>query len=517
MTGRADRSGGVETGGASGREPVPPYCEDAREPRPESSRLGQLRLLIALDAVLVEGSVGKAADRMGLSIAAMSRLLGQVRELYGDPLFVRAGRRLVPTPRAEALRQRVRALAAEADALLAGDVENADAADAEAIKSWSRRSIVEAPPLAMRPAFLFDDQPSPEELARSLARIADEANPCARLAKYLAVIGRKAGNSRPLSMSEAEDAFGIILDGAADPMQVSAFLRLIYYRGETAPELAGMALAARSRIEGASSATNADLDWPAYLSPKSLRAPWFLLAACLVAKAGHRVAVHGANGAGSNGGKLELAAEALGVPVCLSVGDALAALKDRRVVFLPLAGFAPQLSRLLGLYPLFEARSSINSVVHLLNPLGARASVLGAHQPAYRSLHRDAAKLLDCSDLSVIGSRRDVAELIPYRPVTVHRLRNGETFDIQTSALRRPPTLPRDGLTSLEYWRGIWLGDVQAPWAEHVVVATAALALQTLAPNGDYEFWRHKAEDLWRNRFGGRKAVIRPFSLGRNA
>lgn len=45
-----------------------------------SLKLGQLRLLIALDALLVEGSVGGAAKQMGLSIAAMSRLLGQIRE-----------------------------------------------------------------------------------------------------------------------------------------------------------------------------------------------------------------------------------------------------------------------------------------------------------------------------------------------------------------------------------------------------------------------------------------------------
>lgn len=57
----------------------------------ESLRLGQLRLLIALDALLVEGSVGGAAKQMGLSIAAMSRLLGQIREKFNDPILVRSG------------------------------------------------------------------------------------------------------------------------------------------------------------------------------------------------------------------------------------------------------------------------------------------------------------------------------------------------------------------------------------------------------------------------------------------
>ena len=67
---------------------------------PASSYLGRLRLLVALDCLLVEGSVTRAAERLALSPAAVSRLLGQARELYGDPLLKRSGRRLVPTPRA---------------------------------------------------------------------------------------------------------------------------------------------------------------------------------------------------------------------------------------------------------------------------------------------------------------------------------------------------------------------------------------------------------------------------------
>lgn len=77
----------------------------------ESLRLGQLRLLIALDALLVEGSVGGAAKQMGLSIAAMSRLLGQIRGKFNDPILVRSGRNMVATPKAEALRGRLRRLA----------------------------------------------------------------------------------------------------------------------------------------------------------------------------------------------------------------------------------------------------------------------------------------------------------------------------------------------------------------------------------------------------------------------
>lgn len=67
-------------------------------------------LLITLDALLEEGSVAGAARRLGLSASAMSRALARLRETTGDPLLVRAGRGLIPTPRAQILRMRSPAL-----------------------------------------------------------------------------------------------------------------------------------------------------------------------------------------------------------------------------------------------------------------------------------------------------------------------------------------------------------------------------------------------------------------------
>src|ERR1700712_5082540 len=77
-----------------------------------------LNLLIALDVLLANGSVVGAARRLSLSASAMSRTLTRLREATGDPLLVRAGRRMVLTPAAEALRERARAAVHEARALL---------------------------------------------------------------------------------------------------------------------------------------------------------------------------------------------------------------------------------------------------------------------------------------------------------------------------------------------------------------------------------------------------------------
>lgn len=77
-----------------------------------------LNLLITLDVLLAEGSVARAAQRLRLSPSAMSRALARLRETTGDPLLVRAGRGLVPTPRALELRERVSHLVLEAEAVL---------------------------------------------------------------------------------------------------------------------------------------------------------------------------------------------------------------------------------------------------------------------------------------------------------------------------------------------------------------------------------------------------------------
>ncbi|SDZ30220.1 LysR family transcriptional regulator [Pseudomonas salomonii] len=77
-----------------------------------------LNLLITLDTLLSEGSVAAAARRLRLSPSAMSRALARLRETTGDPLLVRAGRGLVPTPRAVELREQVSRLVQEAQAVL---------------------------------------------------------------------------------------------------------------------------------------------------------------------------------------------------------------------------------------------------------------------------------------------------------------------------------------------------------------------------------------------------------------
>ncbi len=67
-----------------------------------------LNLLVALDSLLTERNITRAAERLHLSQSAMSNALGRLRDYFDDELLVQVGRKMEPTPRAESLREAVR-------------------------------------------------------------------------------------------------------------------------------------------------------------------------------------------------------------------------------------------------------------------------------------------------------------------------------------------------------------------------------------------------------------------------
>ncbi len=101
-------------------------------------KMYDLNLLVALDALLATGSVTAAAERVHLSTPAMSHALARIREVFGDAILVRAGRKLVPTPRALALAEPVRQLLAQARALQSP-------AEGEGLELVRRHFVVRAP------------------------------------------------------------------------------------------------------------------------------------------------------------------------------------------------------------------------------------------------------------------------------------------------------------------------------------------------------------------------------------
>lgn len=78
-----------------------------------------INLLVALQILLEERNVTRAADRLHITQPAMSRTLGRLRDLFADPLFNRVSHGLVPTPRAEQLQAHLPAVLDQVSALIA--------------------------------------------------------------------------------------------------------------------------------------------------------------------------------------------------------------------------------------------------------------------------------------------------------------------------------------------------------------------------------------------------------------
>src|ERR1700743_3102496 len=86
-------------------------------------RLSQLdlNLLVMLETVLAEGSVAKAARRLHVTPSAISNALARLRVTLNDPLVVRSGRGIVPTPRAAALAPELRRILEDLDRAVQGE------------------------------------------------------------------------------------------------------------------------------------------------------------------------------------------------------------------------------------------------------------------------------------------------------------------------------------------------------------------------------------------------------------
>jgi DNA-binding transcriptional LysR family regulator len=134
---------------------------------PARGRQLDLNLLVALDALLVEGNVTRAAERLGLSQPAMSHALNRLRVLLDDPILVRTPRGMVPTPRAEELAPAIHAALDDIDRALRGrppfDPSTARRAFTIAAVDLSELTIL--PPLLAR---IAEDAPGIDLLVRPL-------------------------------------------------------------------------------------------------------------------------------------------------------------------------------------------------------------------------------------------------------------------------------------------------------------------------------------------------------------
>ncbi len=324
----------------------------------------------------------------------------------------------------------------------------------------------------------------------------------ARFAGFVATLGRGPGKSRPLTREEAREAFALVLRDAVDPVQLGAFLMLLRYRGEDADEIAGLVEAARD-VAGLPMALGAALDWPSYGAGRTRGAPWFLLAALALARAGVPVLMHGTNRF-SEGVDVPEALAALGMAPAMNLGDAERQIARGRFAYVPLGTVLPALDRLLGLRGLLGLRSPVNTVVRLLDPAGAPAGVDGVFHPAYLAVHMGVAERLGRPRLLVLKGGGGEAERNAAKAAVGHLWdAHAGRSEVAFPALADVPPERGDAALLAATWRG----EAQPPGAVATVRATLGLALLALGRAATPEEADRLAGEVWAARDRGAARV----------
>lgn len=315
------------------------------------------------------------------------------------------------------------------------------------------------------------------------------------LAPYVRLLARGQGRSRSLSRNEAYEAMRGMLSPDAAPEAVGAILMQLRMKGETAEEIAGFAGAARASLPEWSG-TPPTLDWPSYAAGRSRGLPWFLLSARLVAQAGVPVLLHGWNSHQGTGADVRAALGSLAIPRARSVAEAGRALSTEGIAYLPLEAMSPRLMALVRLRETLGLRSCINTVLRMLNPASAPAAVQGVFHPPYRELQADAAKLLGLRQLTVLKGGGGEFEHHPAKDISVFGLRGGASWTGTTGTRLRDHRRLADEDRDPADLAALWEGCFEHPFAESVVLSTAALALETAGVKDA----SRSAERLWADR-----------------
>jgi anthranilate phosphoribosyltransferase len=316
-------------------------------------------------------------------------------------------------------------------------------------------------------------------------------------AKYLRLVGRGPGLSRPLTMAEAEEAMTAILAGSAEPMQIGALFLLLRYRKETPEELAGFVRAAQRWWKPPAEPT-AEIDWPSY-ADRHKQLPYFILSALLLAEAGIGIAMHGLAGVGEATTPHVL--KALGIEAANSIEDASRRIARERFAYLPLERFCPPLLRLFAMRPILGLRTPANSFCRELNPLNAPAQLQGVFHPTYIATHQEAARFLKQPRAAIFKGGGGEAQINPEKPCRIG-LVEGETLAEESWAPLTPSERHpwRDEPLDPAGVVALWRGEREAEGPVAAVIGTAAVALKLIGKAPTQEAALDQARAMWKAR-----------------
>ena len=317
-------------------------------------------------------------------------------------------------------------------------------------------------------------------------------------APYIRILGKGKTGSRSLTRDESATAFGMLLRGEVEPLQVGAFLMLLRVKEETGEELAGFVDACRANMAPPPAELGADLDWSSYAG-KRAQHPWYLLSLLLLSQAGYRVFVHGCDGHTAGRLYTEQAMNALGMPVASNWNEAQAQLEQHKLSYLPIRHFCEPLHQLMQLRSLLGLRSPVNTLTRMLNPLCAPASIQSIFHPAYGTLHQQADVLLQQPRALVFKGDSGEVEIKPQADTRLQLLTGDAASEItlgrSISGKVAPVAQP-----SVEPLRALWLAKDVDAYGLEAVLATTAAGLLALGYSDDLEDCTARARELWSQR-----------------
>ncbi len=320
-------------------------------------------------------------------------------------------------------------------------------------------------------------------------------------APFVRILGKGKSGTRSLDFDEARAAFGMILRGEVEDLQLGAFLMLLRVKEETGDELAGFVQACRDHV-GEPPAAAVDLDWSSYAGKRSQH-PWFLLSALLLADNGVRVIMHGTDGHTPGRAYSEQTLADLGVGAAADIADACGRLENTGFAFLPLRNFCAPLHDIVQLKPVLGLRSPVNTLARMLNPLRAPYSIQSVFHPNYAALHLAADERLAQPHSLVFKGDGGEVEIKPHARTECHLQREGQrellAWPRQLEGRQEAASDP--GPAALQ---ALWRGQASDRYGENAVIESAAVALYLMQRADSADAARTLATDWWQQRDPGR-------------
>ncbi len=284
---------------------------------------------------------------------------------------------------------------------------------------------------------------------------------------------------RHLTIDEARDAMGAMLEGEATAAQIASFLTALKMKGETAGELAGFAGAMRAKavrleVDGDlidTCGTGGSGDGTFNIST---------IAAIVMAGAGARVAKHGNRSVTSSTGGSADMMEAFGVRFAMSPEDAVRAIREIGIGFLFAPHFHPAMKHAQPVRRELGVRTVFNLLGPLANPAGAQSQVIGAPSREAAKLMADALAMLGTRRSFVVHGHDGLDEISISGPTDVYEVRGTEVtkhvwspLDFGVASASIGELRGGDGVRNAEIAREI-LGGAKGPRREIVLMNAAA-------------------------------------------